>query len=124
VAALHPLDTDPALPTRWADPPTDYAITSDGSSLWSAPRSPPPSRRWSWTDRTPCPGGCSPGGPRRTSWAPRERVERAAGATLRAIAERLTADGVATARDGATWSTSSVQAVLAGQDAARFGDAA
>lgn len=50
--------------------------------------------------------------------------ERAAGATLRAIVERLTADGVAMARDGATWSTSGVQAVLAGQDAARLGDPA
>ncbi|GGM67143.1 resolvase [Longimycelium tulufanense] len=46
--------------------------------------------------------------------------ERQAGATLRAIAEGLTADGVPTARGKAKWSISSVQAVLAGQDAARF----
>lgn len=43
--------------------------------------------------------------------------ERAAGRTLREIAEGLTADGIKTARGRATWSTSSVQAVLAGQDA-------
>jgi len=35
-----------------------------------------------------------------------------------AIAEGLTADCVRTARGGPSWSTSSVQAVLAGQDAA------
>lgn len=45
--------------------------------------------------------------------------ERASGAGLRVIAEGLTEDGVPTARGGAKWSTSSVQAVLAGQDAAR-----
>lgn len=45
---------------------------------------------------------------------------RAAGGTLRAIAEALTADGVPTARGGTRWSTSSVQAVLAGQTAARL----
>lgn len=44
--------------------------------------------------------------------------ERAGGAILREIAAGLTADGVPTARGGAVWSTSSVQAVLAGQDAA------
>jgi len=54
---------------------------------------------------------------------PREVVgrivcERGTGATLRAIAEGLTAEGVRTARGGTSWSTSSVQAVLAGQDAA------
>lgn len=46
--------------------------------------------------------------------------ERVAGDTLRTIAERLTAEGVPTARGGAAWSTSTVQAVLAGQDAARI----
>jgi len=54
---------------------------------------------------------------------PREVVdrivrERAAGSGLRVIAEGLTADGVPTARGGASWSTSSVQAVLTRQDAA------
>ncbi len=44
--------------------------------------------------------------------------ENGTGATLRAIAEGLTAEGVRTARGGTSWSTSSVQAVLAGQDAA------
>ena len=39
--------------------------------------------------------------------------ERAAGATLRAIAEGLTAEGITTARGRATWSTSTVQGVLA-----------
>ena len=56
---------------------------------------------------------------------PREVVERivrerGTGATLRSIAEGFTADGVRTARGGTSWSTSSVQAVLAGQDAARL----
>jgi DNA invertase Pin-like site-specific DNA recombinase len=46
--------------------------------------------------------------------------ERAAGSTLRAIAEGLTADGEPTARGGAVWSTSSVQAVLGGQDGMRL----
>lgn len=48
-----------------------------------------------------------------------ERIvtERAAGRGLRLIAEGLTSDGVATARGGLRWSTSSVQSVLAGQDA-------
>jgi DNA invertase Pin-like site-specific DNA recombinase len=41
--------------------------------------------------------------------------ERADG--LRMIAEGLTADGVPTARGGAVWSTSTVQAVLRGQQA-------
>lgn len=45
-------------------------------------------------------------------------TERAEGSALRVIAEGLTADGVATARGKAMWSTSSVQAVLRGQDAA------
>ncbi|HEX7308740.1 recombinase family protein [Lentzea sp.] len=49
--------------------------------------------------------------------------ERAEGRGLRVIAEALTADGVPTARGKATWSTSSVQAVLAGQDAARISSA-
>lgn len=39
------------------------------------------------------------------------------GKGLRVIAERLTADGVSTARGKATWSTSSVQPVLLGQEA-------
>jgi DNA invertase Pin-like site-specific DNA recombinase len=45
--------------------------------------------------------------------------ERHAGRKLREIAEDLTADGVPTARGGREWSTSSIQAVLAGQDAAK-----
>ena len=51
-----------------------------------------------------------------------ERIvgERAAGRRLRAIAEGLTADAVPTARGGAAWSTSTVQAVLNGQDAANL----
>ena len=61
----------------------------------------------------------------RPSVLPREVVERivlerGTGATLRAITEGLTAEGVRTARGGTSWSTSSVQAVLAGQDAARL----
>jgi DNA invertase Pin-like site-specific DNA recombinase len=44
-------------------------------------------------------------------------TERAEGKGLRIIAEGLTAEGIRTARGGLTWSTSSVQAVLAGQDA-------
>ncbi|TCK25431.1 recombinase family protein [Pseudonocardia endophytica] len=48
--------------------------------------------------------------------------ERADGRKLREIADGLTADGVPTARGGSTWSTSSVQAVLAGQDAARMAE--
>ncbi len=44
--------------------------------------------------------------------------ERAANTSLRVIAEALTADQVATARGGKVWSISSVQGVLAGQDAA------
>ncbi|KDE10125.1 recombinase family protein [Rhodococcus aetherivorans] len=44
--------------------------------------------------------------------------ERTEGRGLRVIAEGLTADGVPTARGKAKWSTSSVQSVLAGQDAA------
>jgi DNA invertase Pin-like site-specific DNA recombinase len=47
-------------------------------------------------------------------------AERAAGNGLRVIAEGLTAEGVPTARGKAKWSTSSVQAVLAGQDAAKL----
>lgn len=50
-------------------------------------------------------------------------TEREQGAGLRVIAEGLTADGVPTARGGQTWSTSTVQAVLAGQDAARIRNA-
>jgi DNA invertase Pin-like site-specific DNA recombinase len=46
-------------------------------------------------------------------------VERAEGRGLRVIAEGLTADGVPTARGG-VWSTSTVQRVLGGQDAARL----
>lgn len=45
--------------------------------------------------------------------------ERHGGRKLREIAEDLTADGVPTARGGREWSTSSIQAVLAGQDAAK-----
>lgn len=47
-------------------------------------------------------------------------AERAAGAGLRVIAEGLTRDQVATARGGTKWSTSTIQAVLAGQDAAQM----
>lgn len=50
-------------------------------------------------------------------------TERAAGHGLRVIAERLTADGVPTARGGTAWSTSTVQRVLAGQDAAELAQA-
>lgn len=61
----------------------------------------------------------------RPSVLPREVVqrivaERAEGRGLRVIAESLTADGIATARGGAAWSTSSVQAVLARQDVRDF----
>ncbi len=45
-------------------------------------------------------------------------AEREQGHGLRVIAEGLTADGVPTARGGVTWSTSTVQSVLKGQDAA------
>jgi DNA invertase Pin-like site-specific DNA recombinase len=48
-------------------------------------------------------------------------AERAEGRGLRVIAEGLTADGIPTARGQTRWSTSSVQAVLAGQDAAELG---
>lgn len=44
-------------------------------------------------------------------------ADRAEGHSLRAIAAALTADGVSTARGGAVWSSSSVQAVLASQAA-------
>ncbi len=44
--------------------------------------------------------------------------EHHAGRSLRAIAAGLTANGVPTARGGATWSSSSVQSVLRSQDAA------
>lgn len=49
-----------------------------------------------------------------------ERIitERASGATLKAIANGLTTDGVPTARGGAAWSIGTVQSVLRGQDAA------
>jgi DNA invertase Pin-like site-specific DNA recombinase len=50
--------------------------------------------------------------------------ERAGGVSIRAIAAALTAEGVPTARckegEQRPWSSSSVQAVLAGQDAARI----
>lgn len=49
-----------------------------------------------------------------------ERIVRAkdGGASLRAIAAELTAEGVPTARGGTTWAASAIQGVLAGQDAA------
>lgn len=50
-------------------------------------------------------------------------AERTEGRGLRIIAEGLTADGVPTARGRAKWSTSSVQSVLAGQDAAKLTNA-
>jgi DNA invertase Pin-like site-specific DNA recombinase len=46
--------------------------------------------------------------------------ERAAGRTLKAIAAGLTADGVPTARGRGTWSTSTVQGVLASTTARRL----
>jgi DNA invertase Pin-like site-specific DNA recombinase len=46
--------------------------------------------------------------------------ERAAGSTLKSIAQRLTAEGVATARGGPTWSTSTVQGILASGTAQRL----
>lgn len=45
-------------------------------------------------------------------------ADRAAGASLRAIADALTAEGVPTAHGGARWYASTVRKVLAGQDAA------
>lgn len=48
--------------------------------------------------------------------------ERAAGASLRAIASGLTADGIPTAHGGAAWHASTVSAVLAGQDAAAMAE--
>lgn len=42
-----------------------------------------------------------------------------AGASLRTIAAALTGEGIPTARGGAQWTHSTVQAVLLGQDAAR-----
>ncbi len=47
--------------------------------------------------------------------------ERREGRTVRGIAAGLTADGVPTARGGAVWSPSSVQSVLASQQAADLG---
>ena len=51
-----------------------------------------------------------------------ERIvaERAAGKSMRAIAEALTAEGVQTVRGAAAWSISTVQAVLRSQDAAKM----
>ncbi|WP_169743014.1 recombinase family protein [Knoellia subterranea] len=48
--------------------------------------------------------------------------ERARGATLRRIAERLTEDGIETARGGATWSTSTIQGVLTSRTAQRLAE--
>jgi DNA invertase Pin-like site-specific DNA recombinase len=50
--------------------------------------------------------------------------ERAAGATLRAIAEGLTAEGIPTARGRAAWSTSTIQGVLASTTAQQLGGVA
>ncbi len=47
--------------------------------------------------------------------------ERREGRTVRGIAAGLTADGVPTARGGAVWSPSSMQSVLASQQAADLG---
>ncbi|MGH8839020.1 MAG: recombinase family protein [Jiangellaceae bacterium] len=47
--------------------------------------------------------------------------ERASGRTLRAIAETLTTEGVPTARGGPSWSTSTVQGVIASTTALRLG---
>lgn len=44
--------------------------------------------------------------------------ERAAGASLRVIAEGLTRDGIATAQGGKAWHASTVSKILAGQQAA------
>lgn len=59
--------------------------------------------------------GARIGQPRAIQPDVRERIhrERATGASLRAIAAGLTADGVPTARGGSTWSHGTVQAVLA-----------
>lgn len=46
--------------------------------------------------------------------------ERAAGGTLKAIAEGLTSDGVATARGRGAWSTSTIQGVLVSTTARRL----
>lgn len=63
----------------------------------------------------------------RPSVLPREVVarivaERTEGRSMRVIAEGLTGDGVPTARGGAEWKVSSVQAVLQSQDAAVLAD--
>jgi DNA invertase Pin-like site-specific DNA recombinase len=59
------------------------------------------------------------GGPQLVPLAAVQRIveARQAGGTLRAIAASLTTDGVPTARGRASWSASSVQAVLASQAA-------
>jgi DNA invertase Pin-like site-specific DNA recombinase len=64
----------------------------------------------------------------RPSQLPAELVERIvrdheAGESMRRIAAALTAEGVPTARGGATWTHSTVQAVLRGQDAAALAHA-
>lgn len=62
------------------------------------------------------------GRPSKTPEAVTRRVvdARARGMTLQAIADGLTADGVPTVRGAAVWRTSTVQAVLASQDAAKI----
>ncbi len=47
-------------------------------------------------------------------------AERAAGASLRAIATALTLEGVPTAHNGSSWHASTVSKVLAGQDAQKL----
>lgn len=47
-------------------------------------------------------------------------ADRAAGMSMRVIAETLTAEGVPTVRGAAVWSISTVQSVLKSQDAARL----
>ena len=46
--------------------------------------------------------------------------ERAGGSTLHSIAQRLTADAIPTARGGPSWSTSTIQGVLASTTAKRL----
>ncbi|WP_353952212.1 recombinase family protein [Knoellia sp. S7-12] len=66
--------------------------------------------------------GVHVGRPRALSEAVVSRIltERAQGGTLRSIAEGLTADGIPTARGASSWSTSTVQGVLASSTARRL----
>lgn len=66
--------------------------------------------------------GIHVGRPRKLSVSVVQQIvkQRAAGLTLREIAEELTQAGIPTARGGPSWSTSSVQGVLASTTAQRF----